>query len=343
MKKITLTLSFILLVVCISFAQQPVIIVENSTGSAAYGNLVSAITNAQAGDTIYIPAGAFGCGGNCIIDKELHFRGFGHHPFNAQATGHTVVTTDIRFATGSSNSTISGVHLNQYLRFGDVFLSSQVVNNIIVRRCNIGAVDLAANTTTNPNSQNHIFNECIIRGAFNAADVTNLKINNSILVETPYHLKNAVVEHSIILDDNFFMANNIGTTFKNNVIIANTISANNNSSNCISLNNLYVSTVSNLPAAIIDNGSFFNQSISNIFVNQSTNDFSYLHDYHLPSGSLGINAATDNTNIGIYGGSAPFKESMMPLQPYIKNKVINGTTDPAGNVQITFEVEGQDN
>ena len=46
--------------------------------------------------------------------------------------------------------------------------------------------------------------------------------------------------------------------------------------------------------------------------------FSYDYNYHLTDASGGKNAATDGTNIGIYGSSSPYKENAIPYYPHIK-------------------------
>ena len=80
---------------------------------------------------------------------------------------------------------------------------------------------------------------------------------------------------------------------------------------------------------------------ANIFVNQTGTTFNYTHDYHLqaPTTYLG----TDGTQVGIYGGTFPYKEGAVPLNPHIQLKNIAPTTDANGDLQIQIQVKAQDN
>jgi len=51
---------------------------------------------------------------------------------------------------------------------------------------------------------------------------------------------------------------------------------------------------------------------------------------------------TDGTQIGIYGGSQPFKEKGMPSNPQVTEKIISTETDTNGNLQINITVKTQD-
>jgi len=50
---------------------------------------------------------------------------------------------------------------------------------------------------------------------------------------------------------------------------------------------------------------------------------------------------TDGTQVGIYGGSQPFKEKGTPSNPQVTKKNIGTQTDADGNLQINMTIEAQ--
>ncbi len=70
----------------------------------------------------------------------------------------------------------------------------------------------------------------------------------------------------------------------------------------------------------------------------ATSSFTYTDDYHLKSTSPGKNAATDGTDIGLYGGNTPFVWGglfSIPkiTQTIITNPVVNQSTPINVNVK----------
>lgn len=69
--------------------------------------------------------------------------------------------------------------------------------------------------------------------------------------------------------------------------------------------------------------------------------FNYAHNYHLKSPTTYL--GTDGTEVGIYGGTFPYKEGSVPRNPHIQLKNIASKTDDNGSLQIEIQVEAQDN
>jgi hypothetical protein len=90
-----------------------------------------------------------------------------------------------------------------------------------------------------------------------------------------------------------------------------------------------------------NSGNYIGILQTNIFVNQSGSTIDYTHDYHLknPTTYLG----TDNTQVGIYGGTTPFKDRGLPSNPQVLKKSVATETDASGNLKINFTVKAQDN
>ena len=65
-------------------------------------------------------------------------------------------------------------------------------------------------------------------------------------------------------------------------------------------------------------------------------------NFHLRPGCLGKNAGTDGTDLGIYGGSFPWKNGSLPPNPHIQTKNISSATDPIGNLNVNIKVKAQE-
>jgi hypothetical protein len=63
-------------------------------------------------------------------------------------------------------------------------------------------------------------------------------------------------------------------------------------------------------------------------------------NYALKPGSPGKNAATDGTDIGIYGGTG-FSDSALPPGPRIVSKKVADQTDANGNLRVEIKVSAQ--
>jgi hypothetical protein len=63
-------------------------------------------------------------------------------------------------------------------------------------------------------------------------------------------------------------------------------------------------------------------------------------NYHLKTNSPGKNAATDGTDVGIYGGTG-FSDAALPPIPRIVSKSISEQSDENGNLKVNVRVKSQ--
>jgi hypothetical protein len=142
-------------------------------------------------------------------------------------------------------------------------------------------------------------------------------------ISLPLFSFNSIIENNIFINYNsscYWASYSSGSFFNNNLFVEDWI----------------------IPDNCFGSGNIVNQPQSSIFINQSGNNFSYAHDYHLQPTCPGKNAGTDGTDIGIYGGSHPWKEGSIPFNPHIQYKTISGSTDENGNLNVNIKVSGQD-
>lgn len=91
-------------------------------------------------------------------------------------------------------------------------------------------------------------------------------------------------------------------------------------------------------------GNFITNQIplSSIFVNYSTSNGIYTNNFHLVPGSPFANAGRDGTDIGIYGGTFPWKEGSVPFNPHFQTFIVGPTTNSTGNLPVNIKVAAQD-
>ncbi|HNW71202.1 MAG TPA: hypothetical protein PKI01_12410, partial [Bacteroidales bacterium] len=66
-------------------------------------------------------------------------------------------------------------------------------------------------------------------------------------------------------------------------------------------------------------------------------------NFHLQPGCLGIAAGTDGTDLGIYGGSTPWKENSIPASPNVYIKSVDTRNNPNGQIDVMYKVKAQSN
>ena len=90
-----------------------------------------------------------------------------------------------------------------------------------------------------------------------------------------------------------------------------------------------------------DTCNYFNLDLDTTFVNVPSTAFDYDNDYRLRDDSVGKNAGSDGTDIGIYGTQQPWKDGSLPRNPHIRTISLTPVTDENGHLIIEAEVQGQ--
>ena len=318
------------------------IALHSSTGvQIIKGNtaLATAYTAAQNGDTLYIS------GGNYIppsfFDKQLTIFGAGHYVDSTQATGKTFINGNIVLSENADLFYLEGVEIT-----GNFTISTNhSVNNVVIKRCKINGTFNALGDLSNATSNLSLIGN-VLMNRINLENIQNSLLSNNIISNTFQGSNGNLISNNIIMgfiwgssmDYLFFGSNN---TLNNNIILWEGYNANVNGSGNVFNNNLYVEPTPNYGATATSTGNYTGILQSAIFVNQTGTAFNYTHDYHLqaPTTYLG----TDGSQVGIYGGTFPYKEGAVPLNPHIQLKNIAPTTDANGDLQIQITVGAQGN
>lgn len=120
-------------------------------------------------------------------------------------------------------------------------------------------------------------------------------------------------------------------------------------SNSVFLNNLYGGIngiwgtnqgANNFVFSTVPIDSFF---VSYVPRNSNWIEDTYASNFRIRSNLPYFNGGTDGTQLGIYGGSFPWKDGSVPFNPHIQFKNIPNATDAFGNLPINIRVAAQEN
>jgi hypothetical protein len=323
-------------------------VVQNGTTSV-YSDIDNALNAAGNGDTLYIPGGSFSIS-NSTIDKTLHWIGVGHYPGYTQATGISRISSNLIFTGACDNSSFEGIYFSGNLTFGS---SDDETENLLFKRCRIdGTLTLRAITSDNPSLGTYI-TECVLKH-IDGQNGSNCVVEKSLIFGVIFDFYQSLFNHNSHTPsergyyDSETISHCVSCTFTNNIFAAYS-GLYDGTSNCILNYNLFrggSSRIDDFSTERVGNSgsnNIFDVNEDAIFVSITGNlwDFSYDNDYHLKTGCPGIDAASDGTNIGIYGSSNPYKEGAVPFYPHITQFDIDSE---AGNGQlgVSITVEAQD-
>jgi hypothetical protein len=331
----------LLLAMCEFTFAQSVFTVDGTLGTKVFTSIDSALSNAQNGDYIYCPAGAFNISGGLQINKKVNIIGAGHYPDSTQATGQTVLTGNIYLLTDASGGLIQGIYLNGDLLLGNNASNSNV-KNYSITRCNISILNLSFNGSSNGGAENILFKDNILRSGIAFGGATNVIIETNIIAgNLSYGNGSVTLRNNVFLfnGDNFIYYLS-SCEFENNVILNASGYFSYGSAANIFRNNVFKSTNRLLPSDLDINNMF---NVDSLFVNQTGYAFQYNHNYHLKNGSPAIGAGLAGTDCGIYGGNNPYKEGAVPVNPHILLKNLPSQTDAQGKLNIQVKVAAQNN
>lgn len=346
MKKLLCLLSCCVLnmILITTIQAQKTVVRQNGTLTVIYTSnnpFIDAYNNASNGDTIYIPGGFYNFPNG--INKRLVIIGAGIYPDSTVYTGETIINNSFTFGSGSDSTEIIGLSIN-----GDIHFDYwSIIHKVKILRCKVNNIYLNGTGYL----KSHIFiKECIFGECHGGGGnmINYLTVTNCIITNRVWDLAfGGLIQNNIFIrDQNGGIHAHIFNV--NNSIIQNNVFYDNNNSNIGNfgnnnqiLKNVFALTPSSYGTNFAS-GNYTNVPQSSILVNGPANTFSFNANYHLQSPSTYV--GTDNTQVGIYGGSmGPFKEGAVPYNPHIYYKSVAPTTNSSGQLQIQFKVSAQTN
>lgn len=306
MKKVTL-IAALLLTLSSYLVNATVLTVSNSPLSGGqYTDIQSAISAAQLDDTVYV------CGSpitypNATINKRLTLIGAGYAPTGTQYNMPTVIGTLYIDSILSFGFPMAGIHI--------IGISGAIQGSTSYRFDNIH-IERCYCTINYVWSEGSIIENCIIQSmyTYSQATVANRIIRNNFIIGD-INWSQVVAAPGLIIDHNIIEGHIYSTSFAvitNNVFFFSDITASTNNNFNTYGNNI---TVSGSPQVLpfgnnSGSGNFNNVLPSAVFVTTNliaaqTYPTLLNYNWRLLTTSVGHNAATDGTDIGIYGGAMP--------------------------------------
>ena len=321
-------------------AKAAVLTVSNSPAKpATFTTIAAAMTAANSGDTIFV-SGTPNDYGDVKIKKPLTLIGQGHPPANVQVPATTIDYLDIY----SDNVTVIGFNITQNINY-----NSQVkCSNIDIERNYVAYTLYVRDSSTNwiiannflyrvgGPSSTAVSNILVLNNVFFHFSVAgflgNVSIKNNLFLNTTSFgtLSNATISNNIFYGTQAVSSSVDNSTFKNNISLEKPGSG--------------PSSYDSIPGGTnAGSGNFISKDpgFTSIDGTDRYSPFNPKNDYHLKSSSLGHNAGTDGTDIGIYGGSKPVKAfGGDPALPLITEFDIVNVIVPQGG-KLNFSVKAK--
>jgi len=296
-----------------------------------YADLQSAHDAASVGDTLMFYPGNYNIS---LATKRLVYLGFGYflsgegsNPAQQMLTGDCSV--DLSLLATASGSVFEGI---QSLSVRSYFQEN--VNDIVIRRCN---ASLGIFNYTGSTCNNWQISQCArasFSGAWFGGKATNFRFDNCII---DGFSAGGSSEHTGLFNQCIFVGGLGMDFFNNGLIVQNSIlyqSSLSNFSNSIFQHCMF----SQANPGITGNNNLFNVdfspgSINAVFTGYPLNVSGETNDgkYKLKPGSPAIGAGIGGVDLGIFGGSNPYRLSGIPSIPSfykLEASSINATTNP---------------
>lgn len=316
-------------------AQNIAVVSPNNTTSI-YQTLDDAITSADPGSTIYLPGGGFTIKDETKVDKKLTIMGVSHRGDADNVDGATIISGNLYFMEGSSGSAVVGVYVSGNIEIG---IESATVENFTLRYCNVNTVYVRNNSCVGL-----VVNQCYLRQGMDGGNC-NIKMENCI-TGTLINIIGGIINHNVFVSNNgpsggwyrWILGNVSSSTITNNIFIG--WGDGHNGNNCYVSNNcIGTGTWGENPvvAPEIPEG----KNVWDVLFGEGNNKGATIaSDYHVKA-SWAKGAATDGTDIGIYGGSGFSEETSLAPIPRIVSKTVEEQSDASGRLKVTVTVKSK--
>jgi hypothetical protein len=288
----------------VTMAQQ-IAVVSSGKATKMYQTLQKAIEGALPGSVIYLPGGGFQIPDSVKIAKKLSIVGIGHKANSENADGNTVISGNLFFNGGSNGASVMGCYISGTVYVGN---DGAAVHNIVVKYCNLGAMNVKSNACTGT-----VVNQCYVRNSSNFGGASALYTNN--VSASVGSLNGGMVTNNVFTGSSSF-------------------------SNCSISRNIFLggqSTSGNSSSGNINGGeapvNIGNVTWADLFVNYNNGAITPASDFQIKETYRSL-----CKDCGIYGGTG-FRKNGQPPMPFFMAKSVPGQTDADENLVIQVKVK----
>ena len=321
MKKIVLSL--VLMIAAVTISAQQIAVVSSSGNTTMYQTLGEAISGASNNSVIYLPAGAFQISGDVkITNKKLTILGVTHKANSDNAEGNTIISGDLFFDSGSDNSAVMGCYISGSVYVGN---DGKAVNNILIKYCNLGSVQVRNNQCSNTK-----VNQNYIRGGSNfngASAVIQNNILHSVFQITGGDISYNVFTSRYYYSSYYYVLYSVNDATISNNVFLDTSSSIHKGSNCQTYQNLAYNKAWGDDSINLGLSNWNGVFKSNAGVTPAS-DYHFIDKY-----------AEYNNKAGLYSGGTDFSDGCLPPVPYVSVKHIDEQTDASGNLTVRLRVK----
>ncbi len=329
----------------IAEAQLQRIVLQGTGAPQLFNEVGPAVAAAQSGDKIYLSGGVFNHTGALVVDKTLHFIGAGISPDSTNVTNTTSIspTGALEVHTAGSGSSFTGIRFLNTMQYGDGATNFSPTG-IVFQRCEFTSyAHLNAGSTT-------IIDECVFRFRFYGYD-GQATVTRSIFTYggnathapiSAFGTGGLTMDHCTVLLGR--ITNSPNCTVSNCVFTRTSSEPFYQSNGAIITNNLIAhgGIGGNMtPGAAT--GNVVGVPVADMFINEPNGTFDWTDDLHLQLTSVGVNMATDGTDVGVYGTSSPYKPGGVPYNPHFRSAAIAPATNGNGDLPVNIRVAAQPN
>jgi hypothetical protein len=313
----------------------------NGTQQAFYSSnaLIDAYTASVSGDTIYLPGGGFAPPG--AFDKGVVIYGVGHYPDSTSATNKTIISSGFGLTENADRFHLEGVQVN-----GGINTSyNHAVDYIVLKRNFInGTIDIQGTNTTSP-SRFMLIEGNVITGQVVASNAQQVLVANNITMNNLVNFNGCLFQNNIFLYQSPSSSSTTYLLFQcNNNVLENNVFYYSFTYGIggIQTFNRNVFFVANPSLGVsVDNNNYKGVDAASFFITNNGSPFTYVQNYHLAN--PGNFVGTDGKQVGIYGGSFPYKEGAVPSPPHVRSKTIASSTDGQGKLNVQITTSAQNN
>ena len=315
-------ISILLAAVAATMSAQQIAVVTSNGSTTMHQTLDDAIAEAPGNSVIYLPAGGFQISDDTRIKKKLTIMGVTHKANSENVEGNTIISGNLSFEGGSSNSAVMGCYIS-----GNVYIGhdNSEISGILIKYCNLNSVNVKQN------------------GDIMSSLVSGTKVNQCYVRNTCY-FGYATVSFTNNVAYQLWYVN--GGKIANNIFCVDGTALERVFNVSITDNYFYYS-VHYYGDGLTTSG---NMGPNYTWGDEPRN--AGLSDYRdwgqVFKKPLGITPASNyhfteayaeyEGKVGIYGGTG-FDNGCLPPVPFVSFKNIDEQTDAAGNLKITLRVK----